>query len=70
MNWWEEQEKINYRQTERNAFCRGCDKEIKRKTESVIATFSNRNRGQHIYFCKKCVEKMWFLIYQNDNDKR
>jgi uncharacterized protein YlaI len=46
---------INRRKILRTAYCRGCDKEMNSGTE-VIATYSFRNRGQHIYFCLSCSE--------------
>lgn len=53
---------IEYRQTERDAFCRGCDKQIKKKTEKVIYTYSWRNRGQNILICLDCVGEINRLI--------
>lgn len=47
--------KITKRPVERNAFCRGCDCVIPKGTD-VIATYSIRNRGQHIYFCLPCAK--------------
>jgi hypothetical protein len=45
------------RQTERSAFCRGCDTEMPKGTE-IVSTFSWRNRGQHIHFCLPCATKI------------
>lgn len=44
---------IKRRAAERSAFCRGCDKQIK-KGEDMIATYSFRNTGMWIYFCLGC----------------
>jgi RNase P subunit RPR2 len=44
---------IERRPAQREAFCRGCDKEIVRGTD-MIYTYSRRNRGQHIHFCLQC----------------
>lgn len=54
-------EEINFRVTERDAMCRGCDKIIKRHEEKVIAFHTYRNRGQHIYICDDCLLKMFKL---------
>lgn len=46
---------IKRREAQRDAFCRGCDKTIK-KGEDMITTYSFRNRGQHIHFCLSCAK--------------
>lgn len=46
---------IKLRGLERDAYCRGCD-ELMKKHTSVIATYSFRNRGMHIFFCLDCAE--------------
>lgn len=48
---------IQRREAQRDAFCRGCDKKIKRGDE-MISTYSFRNTGQHIHFCLKCAQQM------------
>jgi len=53
---------IEYRQTERDAICRGCHKDIKKHTEKVIYTYSSANRGMHIFFCGECIEVIKNLI--------
>ena len=53
------------RQVERQAFCRACDKTLERNTEKVIAWYSFRNRGQHIYICTDCVTSMYNLIQED-----
>lgn len=62
---WEDRYSIKYRQAERQAICRGCDKELN-KGDMMIATYSFRNRGQHIYFCRDCVKLMNNLIDNSD----
>ena len=59
---------MEYRQSERICYCRGCDKEIKAKTEKIISIFSFRNRGQHIFLCADCVKEMNTLIFKNEDD--
>ena len=59
--------KINYRPAEREAICRGCDKTLN-KGDMMIATYSFRNKGQHIYFCKECIEIMYKLIKNHENN--
>jgi len=46
------------RQTVRDAHCRNCDKTIKRNTEKVVYIYSFRNRGQNIFICRDCLNKM------------
>ncbi len=49
------------RKAERNAYCRGCDNEIKRG-EKMVYTYSNRNRGQSIPICLKCAKTIGELV--------
>ncbi len=44
---------IERRQIERKGYCRGCDKTLL-KGETIIYTYTFRNRGQSIIFCLKC----------------
>ena len=44
---------IELREAQREAFCRGCDRAIP-KGRKMVATYSFRNRGQHIFFCLDC----------------
>ena len=44
------------RKAEREAFCRFCDKVI-RKGETMFSFYSWRNRGQNIHICLDCIEK-------------
>ena len=58
---------ITKRQAERNAYCRGCDKLIK-KGEEMVTTYSSRNRGQNIHFCVNCAKQIGDLV-KDDNDE-
>jgi len=53
---------MNYRTLERDAFCRCCDKIIKKNDEVVITMWSCRNRGQYIFLCVNCISEMTELI--------
>lgn len=53
--------KPEYRQAQRDANCRVCDKEVSRGTEAVF-WYSYRNRGQHIVICPNCVETLYNLL--------
>ena len=53
---------MELRKAERDCYCRFCDKKIKRNTEEVIAHYTYRNTGQHIFICKECIEKSTELI--------
>ena len=59
---------IEYRPAKRGAICRGCDKTLN-KGDMLISTYSFRNRGQYIYFCKDCVVSMQNLINNYENTK-
>jgi len=61
---------LEYRPAQREVICRGCDKTLNRG-DMLMSTYSFRNRGQHIYFCKECVLKMQQLIedYENNTKK-
>lgn len=48
---------IQRRPAQRDAFCRGCDKVIKRG-DDMISTYSFRNTGQWIHFCLDCCKKI------------
>lgn len=50
---------MRLRRTQRVAYCRGCDRKILPNTEYVVYTYSSRNRGQNIFFCKECIHKMY-----------
>jgi len=63
---------LERRQMERDAFCRACDKVIKRNTEEAIIWYSWRNKGQHIMICLPCSQKIGEMageVYdKNTND--
>lgn len=48
---------ISFRKMKRSGFCRGCDKDLE-INDDVVATYSIRNRGQHIYFCVDCAKRI------------
>ena len=56
---------IEYKKAQRDCFCRGCDKVIKRDTEKVIKFYSSRNRGMNIIICDKCVHEINNLLLEN-----
>lgn len=56
------------RQTERKANCRNCDKVIKPKTEKIIYIYSFRNRGQNIFICKDCLNRMHHEMSRETED--
>jgi hypothetical protein len=45
------------REAERQAFCRWCDKTIK-KGEPMVSGYSWRNRGVNMHFCIGCASKV------------
>jgi len=53
---------MEFRTLKRDAFCRGCDKELVREKDMAICFYSMRNRGQNIYICSTCVNAMKKLI--------
>lgn len=53
---------MEYRLAERDSYCRGCDRLMSKKIDMVLYFYSHRNKGQHIYLCAKCVEKMHNII--------
>lgn len=53
--------KPEYRNAERDCFCRVCDRTIV-KGESAVFWYSRRNRGQHILVCADCVETIYDLL--------
>jgi len=59
---------IKYRPAGRDAFCRGCDK-VLHKGDMLVSMLSYRNRGQYIYLCKCCAEKIQQLMHDHDKLK-
>lgn len=57
---------IERRQAQRQAFCRGCDKAIK-KGEDMISTYSRRNTGMWIHICMDCAVKIGEMAKQQEN---
>lgn len=53
--------KPEYREAQRTAYCRSCDKAIKRG-EMMVSLYSFRNTGQSIHICPLCVKEMFLLI--------
>lgn len=51
---------IEKREAQRKGYCRGCDCQFQ-PGEQIIATYSWRNRGQHIFFCLPCGEEIGTL---------
>ena len=56
-----------YRSADRDAFCRSCDKVIK-KGSSMISWFSHRNRGMNIHICLICAEKIGAMVVEHAKD--
>ena len=54
------------RQAQRDAFCRSCDKVIK-KGEDMVSMYSWRNQGQHIHLCLDCSEVIGKLAKETQN---
>ena len=52
---------IEFREAQRDAFCRGCDTKIK-KGQPMVSTYSWRNRGQNIHFCVACAEEIGEMV--------
>lgn len=61
---------MEHRYTERDAYCRGCDKKIERHSEKVTAMYSWRNRGQHIYLCDECISKAFGMVATNQLENK
>lgn len=58
-----------YEKMQRDGFCRGCDKVLKRGEDLALKMYSPRNRGQSILLCDTCVWKMSNLIHDYRVDK-
>lgn len=52
---------FEYRQAERDAVCRHCDKQINKK-EFMISGYSWRNRGMYMHLHISCVKEIYNLI--------
>lgn len=60
-DYWE-RKKPKYRQPERDALCRVCEKGIKCNQDYMVSWYSSANRGQHIHICPDCVKVLYELI--------
>lgn len=49
---------------ERDAFCRACDKRLKRNVAEAIVWHSFRNTGQNILICLPCAREIGGLAAQ------
>lgn len=54
------------RKAERDAFCRACDKTI-RKNTNMISWYSHRNRGMNIHICLPCSQSIGKLAEEYTN---
>lgn len=61
---------MEYRVSERNCFCRLCDREITKNSEKVIAHYSHRNKGQHIFICRECVSEMFTTVVTDELNEK
>ena len=59
---------IEYRQVQRDARCRGCNKDIVRNTEKVITWYASNNLGMYIFLCDSCVEHIYNMVKENPNE--
>ena len=57
------------RQAERDAFCRSCDRVIK-KGEDMVSMYSCRNRGQNIHLCLDCSDFIGKIAKENSNESK
>lgn len=55
-----------FRKAERDAFCRSCDKPIKKGTD-MISWYSHRNQGMNIHLCLPCAEGIGALAKDHAN---
>ena len=65
---------MEVRRSQRDAFCRGCNKKMTRGT-LMVSMYSPRNRGQSIHFCGECTmeigalaQDIWDETYNIDYD--
>jgi hypothetical protein len=54
------------RKAERNAFCRSCDKTIK-KNDEMVSWYSHRNQGMNIHLCLQCAEYIGAMVTEHKN---
>ena len=58
--------KPEFRKAERDAFCRACDKTIKKGTD-MVSWYSHRNQGMNIHICLPCAEGIGALAKEHAN---
>lgn len=58
-----------YRVSQRKSYCRVCDKVNMPNEDMIVSIHSFRNRGQEIKICKGCIEKIYQMVLDYDNDK-
>lgn len=51
-----------YRQLQRDGYCRICEEVIEQKKDWVISWYSTCNRGTHIHICPDCVKVLYGLL--------
>jgi len=51
-----------YRQLQRDGYCRICEEVIEQKKDWVVSWYSTCNRGTHIHICPKCVRELYELL--------
>ncbi len=57
-----------FRNLEREGFCRVCDSIIERG-EECFYTYSNRNKGQAIPICMSCIQSVGNDLYIRNMDR-
>lgn len=53
---------------ERDAFCRACDKKLKRESDEAIIWYSFRNTGQNIIICLPCARHLGQLAREETSE--
>lgn len=61
----EKETTFEYRKLERQGFCRDCDGIIDRG-EMAISGWSHRNKGMHMIFHPRCIEKIKNLLHTQE----
>lgn len=49
----------------RDAYCRSCDKRLKKDKDWMVTMYSFRNQGMHVHLCLRCVENMGALVTEH-----
>jgi hypothetical protein len=55
-----------FRKAERDAFCRSCDKTIKKGTD-MVSWYSHRNQGMNIHLCLQCAKDIGTIVTDREN---